>query len=438
MTTHIRRVALIEPLGDTGIGTYTYELAEALVAVGIETDVYTADRATTVSWPKRHGIYPVLGSAMLRQRSQLAASVWRSQPVSAASGTFAYEVPLPPRPRRFGRLLQSPKLRDTYISLELVAWLRLSGYDLVWTQWPHVGESLVSFWRTARLAGLPVVHTAHNVFPHEQSDGDYEEFRKVYDNVRLIVTHSEMASRSLREAFPSAAAKIATSRIGLYTTYPQRPGAREAMRRELNVPPESSIVLAYGSVRPYKNNETLLLAMVADTCKRFTLVIAGHEYGYPGVDPNDRLGLTRQRVAELGLSDRVRLLPGPADNERTGDLFEAADVVALPYTESYGSGVLLLAMSLGKCIVASRTGGMDEHLDGYRDRVMIEPNVNATQLLDALKVAGDTARARTDSSPRPPELEWPNVVRKLLPDLERVARRRSHSARAALLPISGL
>lgn len=32
------RLALIEPLGDVGIGTYTYELAEGLVANGVHVD----------------------------------------------------------------------------------------------------------------------------------------------------------------------------------------------------------------------------------------------------------------------------------------------------------------------------------------------------------------------------------------------------------------
>jgi glycosyltransferase involved in cell wall biosynthesis len=307
--------------------------------------------------------------------------------------------------------------------VELAGWLRLSGYDVVWTQWPEMGRPLLSFWRAARMSGLRVVHTAHNVFPHERREGDYNDFKVVYDNARLIITHSDMATRTLRENFPAVAGKVTTSRLGLYSSYPRRPQARAELRSELAIPPDRCIVLAFGSVRPYKNLDVLLDAMAADTEGKFTLVVAGHEFGYPNLDPRDRLGMTRRRVADLGLGDHVRLLPGPTDNERTADLFELADVVALPYAESYGSGVLLLGMSFGKPIVASRTGGMDEYLAVYRDGVLVEPDVNATQLLAALSAAWNKALAAGDEAPRPRELEWSQIVRKLLPDLARVIKR---------------
>ena len=423
MSPRIRRIALIEPLGDTGIGTYTYELAEALVGFGIEVDVYTPARATASSWQRRHGFYPVLGSALVRQRSQLALAVRGTPHMATPPGAFDVESDGQPPAKRVPRILKWRVIRDTYMSLELVGWLRLSGYDLVWTQWPEMARPVVSFWRAARLTGLRVVHTAHNVFPHERRAGDYLEFRKVYDNARLIITHSDMAARTLGEAFPAAASKIVTSRLGLYTRYLRRPQAREAIRKELAVPAESSIVLAYGSVRPYKNLDILIDAMAVDAGKSFTLVVAGNEFGYPNLDPNDPLALTRKRVAAMGLGDHVRLLPGPADNDRTSDLFEAADVVALPYAESYGSGVLLLAMSFGRSLVATRTGGMEEYLAVYRDGVLVEPDVSADDLLAALHLARERAKTQSGEAPRPRDLEWARIIQKLLPYLERAADR---------------
>ncbi|HYV97301.1 MAG TPA: glycosyltransferase family 4 protein [Gemmatimonadaceae bacterium] len=425
------KIALIEPLGDLGIGTYVHELAEALTDEGVEVDVYSADRAETTSWPRKHRFFPVLGSALIRQRAQLSSRATPAVPADNAAGSVAASRPLhtissqPPivePSERFPRFRHWPVLRDTYISCELAAWLRTRNYDLVWTHWPRMGRPLVTFWQAARLLGLRVVHTAHNVLPHEVQKGDYEEFKSVYRHSALIVTHSEMASSSLREFFPAFAQKVTTSRLGLFTTYPPQPGAREAFRREANVPDDSTIVLAFGSVRPYKNNELLLQTMLADSARDFTLVIAGHEFGMPGVDPTDPLAMTRRRVAELGLSERVRLLPGPVPNARASFLFEAADIVALPYTESYGSAVLLLAMSFGKCIVATRTGGMDEHLRGYPAGTIIELTAGPEELLRELRAARETVRERKTPPSRPPELEWPAIVRRLLPDLERAAR----------------
>jgi hypothetical protein len=70
-TADLRSLALIEPLGDAGIGTYTHELAEALVGAGIRADVYATESAWSRSLPRRHRLYPVIGSALFHQRDIL-------------------------------------------------------------------------------------------------------------------------------------------------------------------------------------------------------------------------------------------------------------------------------------------------------------------------------------------------------------------------------
>ncbi|MGH9163286.1 MAG: hypothetical protein ACRD2X_25265 [Vicinamibacteraceae bacterium] len=41
------RIALVDPLGDFGIGAYTYELAEGLAGNGVSVDVYCSCAKTT-------------------------------------------------------------------------------------------------------------------------------------------------------------------------------------------------------------------------------------------------------------------------------------------------------------------------------------------------------------------------------------------------------
>jgi glycosyltransferase involved in cell wall biosynthesis len=263
------------------------------------------------------------------------------------------------------------------------------------------------------------VHTAHNVFPHERHAGDYEAYKSVYENSRLIVTHSAMATRALAAEFPSVAAKIVTSRHGLYTCFARKPTVREKVRADLGIPAAQCVALAFGGIRPYKNFDVLLDTLALTRDGSFGLIVAGHEFGFGDSNTNDPLGRTRGVVARLGLADRVRLLPGPHSNDRTAELFEASDVIVLPYTESYGSGVLLLGMSFGRRVVVSRTGGMDEYVDAYQDGVVVEPNVDAGALLEALQVTRDRASRQGGEPPRPQELEWTRIVQELLPDLDR-------------------
>jgi glycosyltransferase involved in cell wall biosynthesis len=103
-------------------------------------------------------------------------------------------------------------------------------------------------------------------------------------------------------------------------------------------------------------------------------------------------------------------------------VFEAADIVVLPYRESYGSGVLLLAMSFGKAIVATDTGGMGEYAGSYDPIGIVPANVSPEELLQQLKAAA--ARLHTGGVPagRPADLEWSAIVRAMLPSLNSVSR----------------
>jgi glycosyltransferase involved in cell wall biosynthesis len=228
----VRRVALVT-LGDPGIGTYTYELAEALSACGVRVDVYTHFPSCTLPLPRHHRLFPVLGSALIRQRYLLrlhAASpgTVRLDPEGAAHG-----------PSCIPRFLKRT-IRESYLSIELATWLRAQRYDFVWTQWPDLYGSRISFWSAARALGLPLVHTVHNVFPHEQAADDRAHYRHVYDRSRLVIVHSRAARDVLAREFPAVSSKILISPHGLYTTtYPRRPEARDRVRRSLGV---SSVV----------------------------------------------------------------------------------------------------------------------------------------------------------------------------------------------------
>lgn len=413
------RLALIHPLGDVGIGTYTYELAEGLVANGVEVDVYTSGLSPLGGLPRKHRFLPVLGSMLIRQRTALASDAGAAAE-AVTEGAPAGDTKSDNRHKPGGKKPSRWRsLRDTYLTLELVAWLRKRRYDVVWTQWPDMGRSLVPFWFAARIAGLRVVHTAHNVFPHERHEGDYAAYKSVYDNSRLIITHSEMATRALRAEFPSAAAKVVSSRHGLYTCFARNPTVRDRVRADLGIPPDQCVALAFGGIRPYKNFDVLLDAVALSRDGAFGLIVAGHEFGFGNLYANDPLGRTRRVVTRLGLADRVHLLPGPHSNDRAAELFEASDVIVLPYMESYGSGVLLLGMSFGRRVVVSRTGGMDEYVAAYHDGVVVEPNVDAGALLEALQLTRDRASRAHGEPARPEELEWTQIVQQLLPDLER-------------------
>jgi glycosyltransferase involved in cell wall biosynthesis len=413
--TSLRSVALIEPLGDAGIGSYTHELAEALVHAGVTADVYGPETAWSRSLPRVHRLYSVLGSALFRQQEVLASSgrqLVDSPPVYAVDEDETAGIPAVLRAGR-------TTARTAFLTLELATVLRRRGYDAVWTQWPEFGAALPNFWRTCRRLGVRVIHTVHNVVPHERRPGDERHYGRVYRACDVLLVHSHAAAESLHRTYPGCGAKALVSPHGLYTIYPRRPEARAGVRAELGLQSSTPLVLFFGGIRPYKNVDVVLHALRGAPDLDLALLVAGSESGYADRPAGDGLARTRRLAAELGVESRVRFLAGPFGFERTSEIFEAADAVILPYVESFGSGQLLLAMTFGRWIAATAAGGMDEYLSGY-PRGVVLPKLTPESVAETLRdlaiqipAAGDAPIAWQGG-----ELSWGAIVEALLPRLE--------------------
>lgn len=423
----IRSIALVDALGDHGHGTYTHELAEGLAANGVVADVFTTELSPAVSFARRHRVFPVLGSVLFKQRARLrseSALAVRAAPplLPTAAAAASRERP---------RTMVKARLRERWLPLELAALLKRRQYDLVWTQWPmpDSGGYGPRFLGWCRRLGIPLVHTVHNVLPHERFRGDVGLYHCYYAHAQTLVVHSHCAAAELRRHFPEHAHKAVLARFGTYTVYPRVACSRVRVREELGVPDGRPIAMVFGNIRPYKNVEGVLGALGRLETQDAVLVVAGTERGDSETGPSgDLLARTRTVAARLGVLGRVRLLPGPFSPERTSELFEAADVVILPYAESWGSGVLLLAMTFGKHIVASQTGGMDEYLAGYPPHTLL----TATTPEAIAAGIGQALRALRERPPNAPpdlsELQWPAIARSVLEACTAEAAPRTNTA----------
>lgn len=107
-------------------------------------------------------------------------------------------------------------------------------------------------------------------------------------------------------------------------------------------------LLFFGQIKKTKGLD-LLLQAVANVKKRglkIHLVVVGKPWK---TDINHYLGL----IDQLNLADVVETCFKFIPNEKVADYYQAADLVVLPYTEIYQSGVLLLSMSYGRSVLCS-------------------------------------------------------------------------------------
>jgi len=407
----VRTLALINPMGDYGIDTYTYELAQGLAANGVCVDTYCADASILGTPPlhPNHHRYTVLGSRLWRNSLRNGQSSDSVQPSHAGAR----------EPKR-GFVARSPWgkfLRSQYLLAELSALLRRRSYDAVWTQWADLGN-YDGFWRISRFLRIPVVHTVHNILPHERYAGDIDAYRRAYETARLLFVHSSQVRDEFSVLFPAQASKTVVVPHGSYTIYKRRPEARAAVRSALQIPSDTTVLLFCGAIREYKNIDAAIESLSQLKRDDVILVIAGSEPG----EPSDPLAKTKETISRAGVASRTRLVSGFLDQEKMSELFEASDILLLPYSKSYGSGLLMLGMTFGKYVVATKAG-MEEAASVYPRSILLD-GADTASVLRGIEIA--IQRSRTEFAPfagLPCEFDWINIGAKSLDEIGRVLTR---------------
>jgi glycosyltransferase involved in cell wall biosynthesis len=159
------------------------------------------------------------------------------------------------------------------------------------------------------------------------------------------------------------------------------------------------VALFFGQIAPYKGLAYLVEALpqlIANDAN-FRLVIAGkvkkgHEHYFDALRP------TLEAHARSGhVLMRIEHIPD-ADLER---YFKAADVLVMPYTEIFQSGVLFLAYSFGLPVIATEVGSLKRDIVEGRTGFVCKPR-DAPDLARAIRayfaspLHRDLARARGD------------------------------------------
>jgi glycosyltransferase involved in cell wall biosynthesis len=206
--------------------------------------------------------------------------------------------------------------------------------------WPR---SLALVFRLAvqRLKGARIVWTVHNVKGHDQNNAFLE--RALMWFVSHIIHGAIFLSESSREP---ACQRLPVLHTKPYAIIPHGPyGNVSAVvpveaRRRFRLPPAARIIGFLGDIRRYKGLDLLLDALAETPAASLTLFIAGHFHGDPGYAT-----AVRRRIAGL-ISDGHSIVfrEERLDDGLFAEAIRACDVVALPYRESWNSGLALLVL----------------------------------------------------------------------------------------------
>ncbi len=132
----------------------------------------------------------------------------------------------------------------------------------------------------ARLRGRRVILTLHNVQPHESGRWHRWLYRRVFRLAHHFIVHSQRNAEALVAAYPPAADRVTVVPMGLHTVAATRDLSREEALRELGLPADRPVILAFGNIRPYKGLGVLLRASrrLLDMGQEATLAVAGQPW----------------------------------------------------------------------------------------------------------------------------------------------------------------
>lgn len=217
------------------------------------------------------------------------------------------------------------------------------------------------------LRRYPLVFTIHDIRPHpgdrlsQKTPEWIENFAR--RQAGELIVHTQYTRNLLLREWPRAAEKtsvIPHVQIG------------EALS-SLNTEEDKNLVLFFGRIWDYKGLEYLIRAEPLITAKvpnaRFLIAGEGEDfarYRRMMVNP-DRFIVHNEFIPEA----------------RAADYFRRASVVVLPYIEASQSGVIPMAYSAGKPVVATNVGGLPEMVENGRTGYLVPPR-DSVRLAEAV------------------------------------------------------
>lgn len=191
------------------------------------------------------------------------------------------------------------------------------------------------------LRGKPqrTVLTLHDVCDHPGAEKLRNKLarRLLIRGIDRIIVHGDYNARQCRQRY-GVDEKLVCINHGEYSFFRDYCDAPIRYEREL---------LFFGRIRPYKGVDTLLEAdrHISAAVDDYRLTIAG---------------AGRLNASEADLGDHVTVINRYIPNEMVCELFNRCRAVVLPYTEASQSGIVPIAYSFRKPVIATTAGGLPE------------------------------------------------------------------------------
>lgn len=250
-------------------------------------------------------------------------------------------------------------------------WIKVASYikkqkpDLVLFQWLHPYFAPCYWWLLNSLRSFKTLAIVHNALPHERFVMDKFLTKITLGKFDYLISHAQTDADILKGILPKANIKI--NPHPAYNFFKISNMTKETARNQLKIKSDDKVLLFFGLVREYKGLKHLLKAMpeIINNIPNVKLIIAGDFAGKKS--EYDEL------INVEGVSDHLLIRDGHIPIPEVEPYFAASDIVVLPYESATQSGVIQVAYSFGKPVLATRVGGLPDVVDNMETGYVIEP-----------------------------------------------------------------
>lgn len=202
---------------------------------------------------------------------------------------------------------------------------------------------------------LKIVHTVHNVLPHDSGQSRMRGYRRLYHTVDALIVHTEATKNEIVETFGVAPAKIRVIPHGLLEITNPSPKKTDTAAVQTLLQGATRIVTILGMISPYKGHDRAIRAWTRSSLLRnpgWRLIIAGR--GSPSyVEELERIS---------GGCPNIRILNRFLDDEEFLELARRSHLALFPYRKISQSGALLSQIHFSTPFVAADVGGLADPL----------------------------------------------------------------------------
>jgi len=340
---------------------YSAALVKALMNTGADVRFIASDVAGEPAYFRSQGITPDPGPFRFHHASKLPSPARKAARLLAAMTNSAV--------LRW-QLKHSSSTRPDVLHLQ---------------QLPALNHGIHDDFRTiacAQSLGIPIVHTVHNLLPHDSGNTLRATYQRLYSSVNRLICHSPDVAERLTKEFYVNARNISVIPHGpLFEAPSETADDRRFARTSLNIGHDRPVVLWQGVMAPYKGLDLLLeawdrcMSQWPDSSTKPLLLIAG-------TGPATEVALVTAAAKQN--PDTVRAEIRYITTAELPLFFQVSDVLVYPYRAITTSGALLTGLTYRKPIIASDLPPFRQFLR-HKENALLVPPADVASLAEALQ-----------------------------------------------------